>query len=73
LRLHHELLAHPIITAQVLAQKTGLTPMTVNKTLAHMCRLGIAKETTGNKRNRVFSHPAYIRILNEGTELSGKE
>ena len=55
----------------VLAQKTGLTPMTVNKTLEHLCRLGIAKELTGQKRNRVFSYPAYINILNEGTELPG--
>ncbi|MEI8121085.1 MAG: Fic family protein [bacterium] len=73
LRLHHELLAQPILTAMVLAQKTGLTPMTVNKTLEHLCRLGIAKELTGQKRNRVFSYPAYINILNEGTELPGKE
>ena len=68
LRLHHELLAHPIATSQRLVDKTGLTPMTVNKTLAHLCKLGIARELTGRKRNRVFSYPAYIAILNEGTE-----
>lgn len=73
LRLHHELLAQPIATAKVLAQKTGLTPMTVNKGLGHLCRLGVAKELTGHKRNRVYSYPAYIDILNEGTELPGKE
>jgi Fic family protein len=71
-RVHHELLSQPITTAQVLARKTGLTPMTVNKTLSHLCRLGIARELTGRKRNRVFSYPAYISILNEGTELPGK-
>jgi Fic family protein len=69
LRLHRELLAHPITTASVLAQKTGLTPMTVNKALGHLCRLGVARELTGHKRNRVFSYPAYLDILNEGTEL----
>lgn len=68
LRLHHELLVHPIATSQHLADKTGLTPMTVNKSLAHLCKLGIARELTGHKRNRVFSYPAYIAILNEGTE-----
>lgn len=71
LRLHHELLGHPIATSQRLAEKTGLTPMTVNKSLAHLCKLGIARELTGHKRNRVFSYPAYIAILNEGTESLG--
>lgn len=71
LRLHHELLSQPIATAQVLARKTGLTPMTVNKALGHLCRVGIARELTGHKRNRVFSYPAYISILNEGAELPG--
>jgi Fic family protein len=72
LRLHHELLTHPITTAKVLAQKTGLTPMTVNKGLAHLCRLGVARELTGHKRNRVFSYPAYLAILNEGADLPGE-
>jgi ABC-type histidine transport system ATPase subunit len=27
----------------------------------------------GYKRNRVYSYPSYISILNEGTELPGKE
>ena len=71
LRLHNELLAHPITTSQHLADTTGLTPMTVNKSLAHLCKLGITRELTGQKRNRVFSYPAYIAILNEGTEPLG--
>ena len=69
LRLHQELLSQPITTAKVLAQKTGLTQMTLNKTISHLCRLGIVKELTGYKRNRVYSYSAYINILNEGTEL----
>lgn len=69
LRLHHEMLAQPIAMSQRLADKTGLTPMTVNNALTHLCRLGIVREMTGQKRNRVFSYPAYIAILNEGTEL----
>jgi Fic family protein len=71
LRLHHELLVHPIATSQHLADKTGLTPMTVNKSLVHLCKLGVTRELTGHKRNRVFSYPAYIAILNEGTEPPG--
>lgn len=71
LRLHHELLSQPIFTSQHLAKKTGLTPMTVNKALALLCRLGVVRELTGHRRNRVFSYSAYIAILNEGTEPFG--
>lgn len=71
LRLHHELLSHPLATSQHLATKTGLTPMTVNKGLAHLSKLGIVHECTGHKRNRVFSYSAYLAILNEGTEPPG--
>jgi hypothetical protein len=30
--------------------------------------LGIVKELTGGRRNRVFSYDRYLAILNEGTE-----
>jgi Fic family protein len=69
LRLHHELLCRPISTAKVLGNLSGLSHVTVNKTLNLLCRIGIVQEQTGNKRNRIFSYPAYIRILNEGLEL----
>lgn len=73
LHLHHQLLSHPIVTSQHLVAKTGLTPLTVNKGLAHLSKLGIVHELTGRKRNRVFSYSAYITILNEGTEPLTKE
>lgn len=73
LRVHHELLCRPVSTSRAIEARTGLSHVTVNKTLDHLCRLGIARELTGHKRNRVFSYPAYIAILNEGTELPEKE
>ena len=68
LRLHHELLKRPITTSRALEEAAGLSHVTVNKTLDHLCRTGVASELTGHKRNRVFSYPAYIAVLNEGTE-----
>ena len=32
-------------------------------------RLGIVRELTGKKRNRLFGYEAYLSILNEGTEV----
>lgn len=68
LRIHHELLRHPVSNGKTLVQKTGLTLMTVNKSLDHLCKLGVVRELTGRQRYRVFSYPQYVAILNEGTE-----
>ncbi|KAF5054135.1 hypothetical protein DSECCO2_391200 [anaerobic digester metagenome] len=72
LQIHRALLEHPIATSGSLAEKTGLTPATVNKSLAHLEQLGIVKELTARKRNRLFSYVAYIEIMNSGTELPGR-
>jgi len=69
LRVHHELLSRPVATSRVLEKATGLSHVTVNKSLDHLCDLGIAAELTGQRRNRVFSYKSYIAILNEGTDL----
>jgi Fic family protein len=71
LRVHHELLRRPVATARAIEKQTGLSHVTVNKTLDHLCRLGLALELTGHRRNRVFSYPAYLAILSEGTEPPG--
>ncbi len=63
LRIHRALLERPIITAGLLAEKTGITPATVNKALGHLERLGIVRELTARKRNRLFSYGRYIEIV----------
>lgn len=67
LRVHHGLLEHPIVSAKWLVEHTGLSPATVNKCLAELEALGIVKELTAQKRNKLFSYSKYIAILNEGT------
>ncbi|MDD2236183.1 MAG: Fic family protein [Kiritimatiellae bacterium] len=69
LRVHHELLRHPITTTKRLKKRTQLTAATINLALEHLCSLDIASEITGQKRNRIFSYHQYLAILNEGTEL----
>ncbi len=65
LRLHRKFLSRPITNSRTLEKETGLSHVTVNKTLDHMCNSGVIKELTGQRRNRVFSYPEYIRILNQ--------
>ncbi|MBR9978156.1 MAG: Fic family protein [Bacteroidetes bacterium] len=72
LQVHRALMEHPIATSGSLAEKTGITPATVNKALGHLEQLGIVKELTAQKRNRVFSYAGYIEIMNRGTELPGR-
>jgi Fic family protein len=68
LRLHHALLERPIQSAPQLARHTKLSMPAVNKGLGVLTTIGVARELTGRRRNRVFSYGSYIQILSEGTE-----
>lgn len=70
LQVHRALMERPIASSNWLVEKTGITPATVNKALGHLEELGIVKELTAQKRNRLFSYADYISIINRGTELS---
>ena len=63
--IHTAMLERPIVSAGWLAEKTGLTPATVNKALARLEPLGIVKQLGDNRRNRLFSYKQYMEILNE--------
>lgn len=69
LAVHAAMQRQPIVTANLLVAVTGLTPATVNKSLAHLERLGVASELTRKQRGRVFSYRRYVDILNEGIGL----
>jgi len=73
LQVHRVLMEHPIASSSWLVEQTGITPATVNKALGHLEQLGIVKELTAQKRNRLFSYADYIEIMNRGTELPGKD
>lgn len=68
LRVHRALMERPVATSNSLVAKTGLTPASVNNALGHLVRLGIVRELTEKKRNRLFSYSDYIAILSRGTE-----
>lgn len=72
LQVHRTLMEHPITTSGSLVEKTGITPATVNKALGHLEQLGIVRELTAQKRNRLFSYTAYVEIMNRGMELPGR-
>ena len=63
LAVHHALQRQPIATSAALVKATGLTAATVNKSLAHMERIGIVGEVTNRQRGRVFSYVRYVEEL----------
>ena len=56
----------PILTIPATAEKLGFP--TVSGAIWHLRKLGVLREITGKQRRRLFVYPAYMTILNEGTE-----
>ncbi|MFZ5655349.1 MAG: Fic family protein [Pseudomonadota bacterium] len=63
LAVHQALQRQPIATSAALVKATRLTPATVNKSLAHLERIGIVGEVTNRQRGRVFSYRKYVQEL----------
>jgi Fic family protein len=51
-----------------LGQLSGLGFPTASKAIETLVKLGIAREVSGARRNRLFAYDAYLAILREGTE-----
>jgi Fic family protein len=68
MRVHEALQRHPIGSARSLSISAGLSIPTVLKTLDALQRVGVVRETTGRRRDRLYRYDAYLRILDEGTE-----
>jgi Fic family protein len=68
LRISGALRERPIMTLKDACNRTGLSFPAASKGLDALINLRIAKEITGQQRNRVFAYDRYLAILNEGTE-----
>jgi Fic family protein len=68
LRVHQALLQKPVISIPKACQLSGLWTTTVTMVMKQLEKLGIVKEITGARRNRLYSYISYMKILNKGTE-----
>lgn len=66
LRVLAALRERPVLTLNFLRDTHGLTFPTASKAMQTLINTGIARELTGQRRNRVFVYDAYLAILNEG-------
>lgn len=53
----------PIVNSSEVAKILGLTAMTTGKLLKDMENIGLLKEVTGYKRNRVFAFDPYLKLF----------
>jgi Fic family protein len=68
LRVYDALRERPAITLNDVCRRTGVSFPTATKGMNTLLQLSIARELTGQRRNRVFVYDRYLSILSEGTE-----
>jgi Fic family protein len=67
LRVHECLSRRPLSTMTRLSEETRLSIPAVRNALAALTELGVVRELTGRRRNRVFAYDGYLNLLSEGT------
>lgn len=70
LRLHEALKQRPLTALTEAATRSGLSFPATASAMETLVGMGIAREVTGKKRNRVFTYDKYLAALSEGTELN---
>jgi len=68
LRVFSQLQATPLLSISRIAETLELSTPTVVTAIKNLETLGIARELTGRKRDRLFVYGNYLNILNEGVE-----
>ena len=68
LRVHKVLKERPVLPASYAARSAGTSLPTVYDALKHLQNLGIVKEVTGKRWNRIFAYDEYVRILSETSD-----
>ncbi|MDI6757423.1 MAG: Fic family protein [Endomicrobiia bacterium] len=66
LRVYNTLRRRPLLTNTEAQKLTGLSFPAVNKAMDILSGLGIVREKTGGRRNRVFAYQKYLNLLSEG-------
>jgi Fic family protein len=68
LRVLDSLRQRPLCSLRQIGTSADISFPTASKAMLTLVEMGIARELTGQRRNRVFVYDAYLNILNEGGE-----
>jgi len=66
LRVFEFLRQKPLCSLRQIVSSAGISFPTASKAMLTLVKMGIARELTGLRRNRVFVYDVYLNILNEG-------
>ena len=70
LRVFRVLCERPLVTLSQICERTGLSFPSAANAMKALGQLGMVREVTGQRRNRIFAYDEYLNILNEGTEIA---
>ncbi len=68
LQLHQRLRQKAIVNIPDSARELEINRTTISNCIRRLQELGIVREITGQRRNRLFVYDRYVQILSEGTE-----
>jgi hypothetical protein len=68
LRVHEALKVRPIQSMSTAREAAVLSFPAASSAMDLLVELGIARELTGKRRNRLFVYDQYLNVLSEGTE-----
>jgi len=68
LRVHAALRERPVISFKEICRRTGLSFPAATTGMNVLLELGVARELTGRRRNRLFAYDRFLSLLTEGTE-----
>lgn len=68
LQLHQRLKQKAIVNIPDSARELEINRTTISNCIRRLQELGIVREITGQRRNRLFVYDRYVQILSEGTE-----
>lgn len=70
LRVHSLLQRKPVVSVAAAASELNLTAPTVRSAIENLETLGLVRETTGKRRDRLFVYSRYLDVLQQDTEES---
>jgi Fic family protein len=68
LRLHEHLQRHPLSSIRIAHERLGLSLPAIAGTIDRLVAMGLLREITGRRRDRVFAYDQYLALLASGTE-----
>ena len=68
LRVHQVLTSRPLLSLSDAQKESGLAFPGATSGMNLLVELGIAREITGQRRNRLFAYDRHLNVLSEGTE-----